>query len=112
MTISQVEAQEPMSVRQIVAALVGESDDRERELARRLASWREGYTAGFLAGVEVGRGAVLAEEARQQREAAGQLAEAVEIQQARWRLRGERRTRQTFSQPHPADFHGRGGGAA
>jgi len=30
-----------------------------------------------------------------------------EVERRRWQVRGEERTRQTFGQPHPADFLGR-----
>jgi hypothetical protein len=35
-----------------------------------------------------------------------------EIEAARWEVRGERRTRETFGYPHPADFPGRSREAA
>jgi len=104
-----------VTVRALVAALIGESDDRAAQLAAQARAWREGYEQGFLAGVEVGRGAALEEEAAQRREAAGLVREATTgpsraaILRQRWTLRGEQRTRETFGRPHPGDYPGRDG---
>ena len=100
---------DPLKARAAVDALIGESDRRSTALARRLHAWSAGWAAGHQVGYEAGVRDTLEQEARQRREAAGLVAEAAAIQQQRWRLRGERRTRQTFSQPHPDDYPGRGG---
>lgn len=98
-----------LTAAEVVAALIGESDDRARQLARQLAAWREGYERGFTAGVDVGRVA----EAHERDQAHARLARHVihgepldETEHRRWRLRGETRTRQTFGRPHPADYRG------
>jgi len=106
-----------MTVRAIVEALIGESDSRDAVRQGRLAAWREGYEHGFFAGIEVGRGAALEEEAAQRREAAGLVHEATAgpanaaVIRRRWTVRDERRTRETFGQPHGADYPGQGGAA-
>lgn len=103
------ERAEPITVAAIVASLIGESDDRARQLGRELAAWRDGYRLGFDAGAEVGRGA----EAHERDQAHARLARHVlqgepldDVEARRWTLRGEQRTRATFGQPHPADYQG------
>jgi hypothetical protein len=106
MTISQPGATEPVTARARLAALIGESDRRSSALGQRLAAWAEGYERGFDAGSEVGYGAAAHQEAQQRRETAGLVAEITGIQRARWSLRGQHRTRQTFAAPHPDDYEG------
>lgn len=110
-----------LAVREVVAAFIGESDDRSRQLGERLAAWREGYAAGFAAGTEVGRGA----EAHERDQLWSEFSKPISrrgpagpgvdekislaydhVERRRWNLRGEPRTRETFGQPHPGDYQG------
>jgi hypothetical protein len=68
--------------------------------------WQDGYRRGFAAGADVGRGQVLAEVKATQHGIHDALAPAAEYERARWMLRGEHRTRETFGRPHPDDFPG------
>lgn len=101
----------PVPLAAAVERVIDRSDERGAQLRLRLAAWREGWLAGHGNGYEQGRRDALDEETAQRREAAGLAAEAMELQRERWRLRGQRRDRATFSRPHPGDYPGKSGAA-
>lgn len=111
------QAAEPVPLADAVAELLADSDRRAAELDAQARAWRQGYETGFLAGVEVGRGAALQEESDQRREAAGLVRAATAgpahaaVLRRRWTVRGERRTRESFGNAHPGDYPGQGGAA-
>lgn len=86
------------------------SDERDRWLARSLRMWRAGWQAGYAAGLREGREDAHRELADAWRAAADPVAHGgpdfAEFEQRRWTLRGEPRSRETFRQPHPADYLG------
>lgn len=71
------------------------------------AGWQDGFRIGF----EAGRAAEGFERDEAWREMARPVARSGPLLAHRWMLRGEARTRQTFGQPHPADYPGRGDAA-
>jgi hypothetical protein len=93
---------------------LAESDRRDRDLAARWRAWQEGWQACEAAqddAWEAGYAAAAADLKRAQHDkhrAAVQLAAWIDateaIEQARWELRGDPRTRETFGQPHPGDY--------
>src|SRR5712664_2396009 len=83
------------------------SDERDRQLQLRLDAWRSGWRACETAHADdydQGYADGLAGRKRRQHDAVA----ALQLYRRRWELRGEARTRQTFADPHPADFKGRG----
>jgi hypothetical protein len=87
------------------AELLDRSDERDAQLELRHRAYAEGYGAGRQAeGSE--RDALWNRIARQ---AHAHGTPYAEIERRRWVVRGEQRTRGTFSQPHPGDFQGRDG---
>lgn len=96
-----------------VAELLTLSDERDTWLRRLDTAHRVSFELGCALGVAVGRRQVLDEEAAAQRAVAGMvlagdLRTYSQIEAARWTVRGQRRTRETFGQPHPGDYLGRG----
>lgn len=88
-------------------ALLELSDERDASLRRRLAAFREGYHAAELAhAADYSIGYVDGLLRRKHLE--HDAVDAAKLYARRWELRGEPRTRETFSQPHPDDFTGRG----
>jgi hypothetical protein len=89
------------------ADIAAASDERDAAQRRLLDAERASYTAGFAAGYEAA-----------QRDADRAWSETpplvlrddishAELEARRWTVRGERRTRETFGQPHTGDFSGR-----
>jgi hypothetical protein len=113
MTIT--DRRDPVPLSTAVAELLADSDRRAAQLDAQDRAWRQGFERGFDAGVEVGTGAALEEEAQQRREAAGLVRQATAgpahaaVMRRRWTVRGEQRTRETFGNSHPADYPGQGG---
>lgn len=86
------------------AALLAESDRRDRELRARLGAWRDGYDCGYRAGRQ--------DEASERDEAWNRIAEAAvrglphdELEERRWGPGGRAR----FGDPRPSDYQGREG---
>jgi hypothetical protein len=74
-----------------------------------MQAWRDGYAAGERAHADdYERG--FAEGVASVKRVQHELVRALEARQVLWIVRGQRRTRQTFADPHPGDFVGRGGG--
>jgi hypothetical protein len=99
-----------------VAALIVLSDERDTWLARIDDVARSEYARGRRGGYERGRRDEAAEMATSWNKIARPIARGGpsfdELERRRWTLRGESRTRRSFSQPHPADFAGQGGDAS
>ena len=84
----------------------------ERQLWERLIdeAWRDGYRAalGQLAEAEAGGYArAVADVKAAQHALPHHLRGLREIEERRWIVRGEQRTRKTFGNPHPADYPGK-----
>ncbi|MGO9298413.1 MAG: hypothetical protein ACLP52_31825 [Streptosporangiaceae bacterium] len=106
-------------MQQLADEVLARSAERDQFLERIQAAWSEGWLAGHEIGWRGGYG-----EAQKEMETrwssfaapmARQLARAPsfpELERRRWMLRGEPRTRETFGQPHSADYTGRGNGPA
>lgn len=100
-----------------VAAVLELSDERDRWLNRILAleqaayeRERAGYTSGLSDGQDIGRHRLRDELAEDWRVMAADVPHGptwAEVEERRWTVRGERRTRETFADPHPGDFPGR-----
>jgi hypothetical protein len=72
------------------------------EMAVRRAAWQDGFDVGF----DAGRAAEAFARDQAWREMAEPVARCGRLLARRWELRGEPRTRATFSQPHPGDYLG------
>jgi hypothetical protein len=83
----------------------------ERDLAERawLAAWRDGYAAGAADAWSAGYAAAVTEVKAAEHGLVRLVRGMAETEAARWTLRGEVRTRETFGQPHPDDYTGRDG---
>lgn len=66
----------------------------------------DAYKRGFAAGADVGSGQALSEVKRLQHDLFDELSPYADAERRRWELRGQPRTRETFSRPHPDDFRG------
>jgi len=95
--------------------LLGHSDERDLYMARIGQAYRDGWLAGQQHGYRGGR----ADESRERDQAWNRIARQAhahgtpyaEVERRRWTLRGEPRTAETFADPHPGDYQGRGGAA-
>jgi hypothetical protein len=95
----------------VSAATLELSDERDLELALRLAAWRDGWQAGNAAAEaawSAGYAHAVAEIKGAQHGLVLLVRGLAETEARRWVLRGERRSRQTFALPHRDDFPGRG----
>jgi hypothetical protein len=102
------QGRDPVPLSQAIGEFLGFTQAREEWWERVAESeWRAGYEAG----VEDGRRAVLSEEAAAQRAAARHLLRAGQVEGDRWMVRGQRRDRASFGKPHKADRPGRGDAA-
>lgn len=81
------------------------SDERDMHLRRLLAGHREAYQRGYAEGYAAGWLDCVADIKRAQQ----QLVRVFRDGAVRWVVRGQVRTRQTFADPHPADYLGRAG---
>jgi hypothetical protein len=103
------QATEPVPLREAVAELLGRSDELDRAYQIGLAWWRWGYRLGLVVGIDRGRRQAEAEQAASWREVAAPIARSSgEVQQRRWTIRGEARTRETFGKPADGDYPGKG----
>jgi hypothetical protein len=81
--------------------------------AAEVRYWRALCSEAFRAGVEAGLGRRIGADEETWRVAAGRVRVVsaspthAETEVRRWMVRGEQRTRETFGQPHAADFPGR-----
>lgn len=92
------------------AELLELSDERDQWERLRQAAYRDGWQAAERAHADdYHRGYVDGAAARKHAQHAA--VEALDVYLRRWKLRGETRTRPTFSQPHPGDYQGREGAA-
>jgi hypothetical protein len=93
-----------------VAGVLAQSDEADWWLRRLLAAERRAYDLGRQDGYREGRQAEAAERDQAWNSWAAplarRLADGVDLQARRWKLRGEPRTRETFGLPHPGDRHG------
>lgn len=100
------------AVHEDTGELLGLSDERDVQLELRQRAWREGWDAGYADGYDAGHQDEAAARDRDWRRIARPIARggpsAAELEAKRWTVRGERRTPETFGQPHPDDFPGRG----
>jgi len=98
-------------LRRLAVALV-DATDHEAEIAYRLLLCREAFDRGRDAGWAAGFEAAHREMAAAWNAAAAPIARGglvhAEVEEKRWMLRGEPRTRGTFGRPHLDDFPGRG----
>ena len=99
---------------QALAELLERSDERDRYMERIDQAWRDGYRRGDEDGYARGR----QDEGTERDQAWDRIARPAsraapfrEFERRRWAVRGEPRTRETFSQPHPGDYQGRKGAA-
>jgi len=87
------------------AAALELSDERDLYLRMRLAAFREGWRAAEAAHADdYSRG--YHDGVLRRKHAEHEAVEALRLYLCRWELRGGRRTRATFAEPHPADFTG------
>jgi hypothetical protein len=90
------------------AGLLALSGERDRDLRRILAAWREGYAAGRADGWRDGYAKALDEEAAAWRRVAGRVGRGAgdpsfaELERRRWGPGG----REHFADPRPGDFPG------
>jgi len=93
-------------------ALLALSDERDLWFRRLLAAAWDGYRRGLADGIDLGRRLEGAERDAAWNRIARPVARGgrshAELERRRWAVRGEARTRETFSQPHPGDFTGQG----
>jgi hypothetical protein len=89
------------------------SAERDQWLRRLLDAERAAYLLGRADGYRDGyeRGARLLEATWPTVIARLGGRAGAEVQAARWELRGEQRTRETFGRPHPDDYQGQDGAA-
>jgi hypothetical protein len=90
-----------------IADLLDLGGERDRQLELRHEAWRAGWQACATAHADdydQGYADGLAGRKRRQHDTVA----ALQLYLRRWDLRGDRRTRPTFSQAHPDDFPGRG----
>ncbi len=88
-----------------VAAVLERSDERDRYTQRIIDAWRDGYAAAEAAHADDYE-AGFADGAMALKAAQHDACRLAELEARRWSLRGEPRTRQSFAQPHPADYQG------
>lgn len=88
-----------------IASLLDLSDERDRQLKLRRAAFREGWRAAEAAHADdYSRG--YHDGVLRRKHAEHEAVEALRLYLRRWELRGGRRTRATFAEPHPDDFTG------
>jgi len=102
---------EPVPLAEALRELVLDHvDERGRDHERIRRAWREGWLTGhgigYGAGYEQASRDMERNWSEMARPTARQLVRGHGLQDRRWRLRGETRTRQTFGQPHPDDYRG------
>jgi hypothetical protein len=107
-TTARVREHEPVPLHRAFADLLAVSDERDIWLLRLRASWQAAYALGWQHGHAAGRREAEAEQAASWREVAVPIARGGEVQRRRWAVRAEARTRETFGQPAPGDYPGRG----
>jgi hypothetical protein len=113
MSIARSVGTEPAELRQEIAAYLADSDRLDHALRVSLGWSRWHARISFELGVREGR----RREAAERDAAWAAIARPVsriqpgDVDRKRWALRGEARTRATFSQPHPSDYPGQGGAA-
>ena len=91
-------------------SLLDYSDELDRQLRLRLSAYRQGYAAAEAAHADdydLG----YADGVMARKRAGIRLYEVLQLEQRRWELRGEKRTRRTFGLPHKDDYQPRGGAA-
>ncbi len=93
------------------SALLELSDERDTWLRRIDAAWREGFAAGSARQYSRGYAAAVADVKRAQHALYDHLRK-LPADTERWSVRGEPRTRETYANPHPEDYQGRGRDAA
>lgn len=99
---------------QDLAELVDRSDERDLYMRRIGQARAEGWRAGWAEGYDAGRADEGAERDQAWATIAGPASRGrpfAELELKRWAVRGEPRTREAFSQPHPGDYQGRKGAA-
>jgi hypothetical protein len=100
---------EPEQLTEVIGGLLEQSDLLDGQLRLRLAAFREGYQFGHEAGYTEGRQDMADELAAAWNRIAGPISRIdPQFLRRRWSVRGELRDRETFGQPSPGDFKGRG----
>jgi hypothetical protein len=100
----------PVPLRQAVAELIADSDERDQWMKRLHAEYRAGFSIGYELGVEEGRRQTLAEEGAWRRGTAALTRDAMagppfaDLEFLRWGPDG----RERFADPRPGDYPGRG----
>ena len=92
------------------AELLEQSAERDHQLVLRLDAWREGYAAAaaqFAEHEARGYARAVADVKAAQHGLYSHLRGLREIEERRWTVRGQQRTRKTFGRPHPADYPGK-----
>ena len=110
-TIPQTASSEPVPLAVPPGDLLDRSDERDLYMRRIGQAHAEGWRAGLAEGYGMGREDEGAERDRAWNAIARPASRAeplAELERRRWTVRGEPRTRETFSQPHPGDYQGRG----
>lgn len=98
-------AREPVILAGALIGLIEYSDELDKQLRLRLAAFREGYAAGESAHADdYERG--FADGVLSLKRAQHDAYRLVDLDAKRWELRGEKRSRTSFSQPHPGDYPG------
>jgi hypothetical protein len=98
---------QPVPLAEAVAELIKLSDVLDVQLRLRLDAFREGWHAAEVAHAgDYERG--FADGVMSVKHAQHDAHRLVDLDARRWELRGEKRTRETFSQPHPDDYLGNG----
>jgi len=95
----------------VTADLLSLSNERDVQLELRHRAYMQGWEAGHMAGADDGRQAEATERDKAWNRIARPIARGgtahAEIEQRRWTVRGEQRTRETYGQPHQGDYKGR-----
>lgn len=102
---------EPVPLARAVDDLLERLHIADQQMQLRMEFYRMGYAAAERDHADdYGRGyaAAIADIKRTDR----QLVNALDRAHARWSVRGQQRSRQTYGQPHPNDYPGIGNGAA
>jgi hypothetical protein len=92
----------------MTADLLALSDERDTHLMLRDRAYREGYAEGARGQWSAGYAAAMTDMKRVQLDLVATLDLAGDLARRRWVVRGEQRTRETYGQPHPDDYMGRG----
>ena len=103
---------EPVPLSAVLGGLLELSDERDSWIRQLIAAGQDGYVRGLADGVALGRRIEAAERDQAWNEIARPISRIdPAFMSRRWAVRGEPRTRETFSRAAPGDFRGKKGTA-